>query len=338
MKAEPSKLHLDKVNMIDATTTETGTTETKTETVLPARKPMKRAGAKPAPVKPAAVKPAAAVTVSRSSEGLNKLRVGDTFLRKGIIHVVYFLNESRACVAAIDDLTEYRVSDDKMIKFAVPAGKTSEDIGPNSELEVLASLGREGLAKYIDDRKAKIAVARTEERGKRSNYFSKAAKTAAKPVKAPKAPKVVKPAKVAKAPGIRSGRLGDYKGYSIASVIRALGAKGWDFAECRAFLTKNRIESSDQTIKLNIYRGVNKRDGEIAPLKPEEYPVKPVIKTAAKEVKENKPVIKTVAKEAKPVKAAPVIVKKPVAGDRAAAQIAQLKAAKLAKLSASAAA
>jgi hypothetical protein len=296
---------------------DTVTEETATKPVKPVKKPARAIAAKaPAPT-----------PVTRSaapSEGLAKLRVGDTFLRENVTYAVYFINESRACIAPIDDLSEYRKSDDGMIKFAVPAGKTSENIGPNSDLEITASLGREGLAQYIDERKARIE--------------------AEKPAPKTKPIKPAKPAKAAKTPGvagIRSGSLGNYKGYSIASVIRTLATKGWNFAEIRAFLDKVKIESSDQTIKLNIYRGVNKTNSALAPLTPADMPAKPVIEAKekpakkAKAEKAEKPAAKPAAK---PVTAkaapAPAVVKKPAPGDRAAAQIAALKAAKLAKIAA----
>lgn len=300
-----------------------------TKTVSEAKAKTKKAPAANPPARP----------VSTPSEGLSKLKVGDTFLQEGIIRAVYFLNESRACTAPITSLKSHRVSDSGMIQFQAPSDGTSQNIGPNSELEFLERLGRKGLSERID------ALVKNKPESTEKNMDKKN-----KPAKA-KTEKTPKKAKVANStPGIRAGKLGNYKGYSIASVIRTLAIKGWNFAECRAFCEKQGVEASDQTIKINIYRGVHRKDGEPAPLKPDEMPPKPKVEVKEKKAKAPaKPAAKAKAApanakaKAKPVakkpeaktaaKPAPVATK-PKPGDRAANQIAALKAAKTAKTAA----
>lgn len=77
----------------------------------------------------------------------------------------------------------------------------------------------------------------------------------------------VKPTKSAKAP--RKGKLGELLGYSVVSVIRAMGKNGWDFETAKAALGKAGIEAAQHTLKVGLKRG---RDGQkkIAPLSAKE--------------------------------------------------------------------
>jgi hypothetical protein len=63
----------------------------------------------------------------------------------------------------------------------------------------------------------------------------------------------------------RFGKLGELLGYSVISVIRAMGKAGWDFDTARAALDKAGVEAAKHTLKVGLKRG---RDGQkfIAPL------------------------------------------------------------------------
>jgi hypothetical protein len=282
-----------------------------TKTPAPTAKPTAKAPVKPAAT-PAVKAPAEvplAVKASTPSTGLAKLRVGDVYEDKGQKVVVWFLNESRACIAALDSSIEVRYRDDGTPGFA--ASKSLGNISPDSEVEVTESLGRKGLAALIEKRK-------TEE-----------------PAPKAKATKA-KAAKPIGTPGIRAGSLGNYLGFSIASVIRTLAKAGWKFAELRAWLDSIKIESSDQTIKLNIYRANHPErpdSGEHAPLSKDQVPVKPVIEGKKEKQQKVQAIAAKIA--AKPTKAtpapAPIVPAKPRPGDKAAAQIARLKAEAAAK-------
>jgi hypothetical protein len=288
------------------------------------------------PSKTATAPAAKTSTKLAADEGLHKLRVGDVFKdAKGVEKVVWFLNESRACVVPLTSPIQHRTDDGGVIRFI--AGKDSENISPDSLVEVTRSLGRKGLADLIDNRSKQSAE---------ENMKSKTTK---------------KPAKGAKqegtgTPGIRAGSLGTFKdtGYSIASVVRKLASESggsWTTPEIRAMFEKEGVECSDQTIKLNVYRGVRPKyhkDFVLAPLTKDQIPAKPKIaekapaaKPAAKKPAAKpaaaKPSAKPAAKPApaKPAaktgtaKAAPAPAKAPAPNP--AAQIAALKAAKAAK-------
>lgn len=244
----------------------------KTET--PAAKP------EPAPATPAP-KPT-------EQEGTHRLRVGDVFKgENGVEHVVWFLNESRACVAPLDSEIKHRTDDSGVIRFI--AGKNSQNISPESLVEITQQLGRKGLAEYIDNKEKQKA-----EESMKTKTAAKAAKSAAKKTGA-------------STPGIRAGSLGTYEGFSVASVVRRLAHEGWNAKEIRAFLDKEKIESSDQTIKINIYRGVRKEHHaafQLAPL--QKLPAKPVIKEDPKPAaKSAKPAAPAKAEKTEPKKATP---------------------------------
>jgi hypothetical protein len=80
-------------------------------------------------------------------------------------------------------------------------------------------------------------------------------KQEAKPKKAAK--QQPKPAKKAKTP--RKGKLGELLGYSVVSVIRAMGRAGWDYETARAALEAQGVEAADHTVKVGLKRG---RDGD----------------------------------------------------------------------------
>jgi hypothetical protein len=231
-------------------------------------------------------------------------------MRNGIEYVVWFQNDSRAAVTPLESNMQFRLRDSDGKPQFMTSGK-SEDISPNSEVEILRSLGREGLSEFIDKRKQE----------QKDNPVDKKAK------------KAKKEKKEGGTPGTRTGALGLLLGFSVASTIRTLGKAGWTYAEVKALMEKEKVTSSDQTIKLNIYRGAKGCGGELAPIK--DFPAKP--KVEQKEKKSAKPEKK---KEAKPGKSEvkkqgsgsgattpATSPKKPGPGDKAAAQIAKLKQA-----------
>lgn len=200
--------------------------------------------------------------VKSESGSLHKLAVGDVFSQENQDYVVWFLNESRAQIAPLTGEIEYRIrEEDGRIQFL--ATKGSENVSPNSEFKILRSLGRSGLKDEIDRLRKEQP---TETNMKKKTKKQKGEGT----------------------PGIRSGSLGTYKNYSIASVVRTLGKAGWKVPEVRAWLDKEGIKASDQTIKLNIYRGVKGVDGELAPLKKDEFPTKPVVESSKAPAKTGK--------------------------------------------------
>jgi hypothetical protein len=260
---------------------------------------------------PATAKTTAPISRKINDEGLHKLRVGDVYVgEKGVEYVVWFLNESRACAAPLDSNIVPREGDDKVIRFA--AGKDSINISPDSLVQVTRSLGRQGLADHINNRKQQSA----EDMKTKSTTKKPSTKGAKK--------------EGTGTPGIRAGSLGTFKdtGFSIAAVVRKLASESggsWTTPEIRAMFEKEGVECSDQTIKLNVYRGVRPKyhkDFVLAPLTKDQIPAKPKI--------EAKPAAAKPAPKTATAKAAPAPAAKP-AGKTPAEQIAALKAAKAAK-------
>jgi hypothetical protein len=286
----------------------------------------------------AATAPAAKTTKTGPDEGMSRLCVGDVYKdAKGIEMVVWFLNPSRACVVPLASPIQHRTDDQGVIRFI--AGKGSENISPDSLVEVTRRLGRKGLADEIDNR------------DKQSAEETMKVKTAKKPSKGAKT-------QGTGTPGIRAGSLGTYEGYSIASVVRRLASEGWTTPEIRALFQAKKIECSDQTIKLNVYRGVRPKyhkDFQLAPLTKDQIPAKPKVEAAPAKAPAKaaaKPAAKVPAKAAAApakktgtgsAKAAPkAAAKKPAVGAASsvklpgspAEQIAALKKAKAAKAAA----
>lgn len=269
-------------------------------------------------------KPKAPVQVQNDTG--HRLSVGDVLDMNGKEYVVWFKNDSRAAVAPLSDKIEYRLRDDGRPSF-MSESKHVENISPNAESKILRSLGRDGLREFLDKRNAETP--KEEE------------------VKTKKA--AAKKEKGTSTPGIRAGSLGTFdhpqlKDYSIAAVIRAMAKNGWTFAECRAFCDKEGVKASDQTIKLNIYRGKNGVDGEPAPVKADLLKeLKPKVEQKAKKSeakeksgKKDKPAkaeksgkegkkSKKSKKDGKTPDSSDSSPKKPAAGDKAAAQIKALK-------------
>lgn len=81
--------------------------------------------------------------------------------------------------------------------------------------------------------------------------------------------KPAQPAKAKPASKPRKGKLGELMGYSVVSVIRAMGKAGWDYETAKAALDKAGIEAAQHTIRVGLKRG---RDGQkrIAPLSAKE--------------------------------------------------------------------
>src|SRR5438045_1222224 len=63
----------------------------------------------------------------------------------------------------------------------------------------------------------------------------------------------------------KKGKLGALLGFSVISVIGAMGREGWDFDQAEAALKKAKVPAKQHTIKMALKRG---RDGEkaIAPV------------------------------------------------------------------------
>ncbi|MHC1769011.1 MAG: hypothetical protein AB9869_32795 [Verrucomicrobiia bacterium] len=101
----------------------------------------------------------------------------------------------------------------------------------------------------------------------KTNKEQKAAKTANRSSAAQPAPKQPKTEPAPERPS--KGKFGSLLGYSVVSVIRAMGKAGWDFAQAKAALDKAAIPAATHTIKIALRRG---RNGEkrIAPLSPAE--------------------------------------------------------------------
>lgn len=88
-----------------------------------------------------------------------------------------------------------------------------------------------------------------------------------------------------KAADTRKGKLGELLGFSVVSVIRAMGKAGWDYDTARAALDKAGIEAARHTVRVGLKRG---RDGQkrIAPLTAKQLDplrAKPSAKKAHKE-------------------------------------------------------
>lgn len=262
---------------------------------------------------------------STQPESASRLRVGDVFLKDGVKHVIWFINPSRASIAPLDGphlVHRTRESDGK-IQFMCTNPKLQSDISPGSELEIVEKLGREGLATYINDHKqAKTkAAAKTTSRTAKTKKPEKKAKTAKTKKEKPETNGT---------PGIRAGSLGTYCGYSIASVVRALGKAGWNFREVRTWINASKLKAGDQTIKINLYRAHHDErpdSGVPAPLTKEQMPDKPEIEEKKKTVAAAAPKkAKAASKKApaKKVKTTKSQTEKPTKS-RAAEQIAALK-------------
>ena len=235
----------------------------------------------------------------------NKLSAGDVFKdAKGATQVVWFSNETHVKYAPLDSALDYRVGEDKVIRFAAGKGSVTKEREGFSP-EVLESLGRDGLALRIDARKAADGEAKK----------AKAEKKTSKPKK--------------ERTGLRKGTLGEYQGFSIASVVRALAWEGWTTPEIKAFFQAEKIEVGDQTIKLNVYRGKDKsRHAKHVPAPLKTIPKKPVLE---KKEPKAKPADKAKAPAKKPT-AKPAAKKKPAAANPTPAKDEAAAAKKIAEL------
>lgn len=204
-----------------------------------------------------------------------RLHVGDVFIHEGIKQVVWFINESRAAIAPLNSPIKWRrKEEDNKIQF-LAKDNAATDVAPTSQVEILKSYGREGLAKYLD------------ERGDSINDTRKA--------------NMAKANKTKKEKGDSTGKLGGYKGHSITSVIRAFGKAGWTLEEAREWFRLNKIEVADNTIKIQIRRGAN-GDQEGAPLSKKELAeMKPEVEEKPKKSKDKSKKDKG-KKKAKPAK------------------------------------
>jgi len=176
--------------------------------------------------------------------GTAGLRVGDVIKIDGSEHVVWFVNDCRAAVAPLDSSILHRTRDDK-IQFLAKAD--SKNISPNSSVPVIRSLGRKGLAEYLD---ARATTKTNTTNTMKSNKSSSKNETSTDSKKEKDAP--------------RHGKLGGYKGRSITSVIRAFGKAGWSLAEARAFFKEEKIGVADTTIVIQLRAGRIGEGGEPA--------------------------------------------------------------------------
>ncbi len=208
--------------------------------------------------------------IEQGREPSRRLRVGDVFMQGDVKMVVFFANDSRAAVAPLNSAIQARkLEGDDFYKFNCKYDV--QDISPNSLVEVIESLGRDGLARHLSERGETIS--------KNRSIMSKNA------------------AKAKKDKGESTGKLGGYKGHSITSVIRAFGAAGWNLDEARAFFKAQKIDVADNTIKIQIRKGANGEEGA-ALSKKELAEIKPVV--AKKEKSKDKKADKKKAKKSKP--------------------------------------
>lgn len=222
---------------------------------------------------------------SKSAKGSPKaesnrsgLMIGDVIKFNGSEHVVWFVNDSRAAVAELKSPIKFRVRDsDGKFEFLA---KESENISPNSDCEVLRSLGRKGLAAYLEQTAAK----KNQNNSRTDMAKDKSTKSTTKSEKE------------------KTGKLGGYKGHSITSVIRAFGKVGYTLDEARAWFAKKDIAVADATIKIQLRAGSKGEGGDPAPISKEDLlAMKPKVKAPAKAEKtEKKPAKKS--KTTKPAK------------------------------------
>lgn len=160
------------------------------------------------------------------TEQPSRLHVGDVILRGGVEHVVWFKNDCRACIAPLASNIQFRFreEDGKPLFLA----KDSESISPNSDVKIVRSMGRQGLAVYLEEHNT-------------SNTKTSMAKN--------------KDSKTSKSNAPKLGKLGGYKGHSMTSVIRAFGKAGWSLDEARAFFERNKLSVADATIKIQLRAG-----------------------------------------------------------------------------------
>jgi hypothetical protein len=185
-----------------------------------------------------------------------RLKVGDVFRFNGVKSVVTFVHESRARIAPLNAPIKWRQLEGQKIQF-LARDQVTDDVSATSQVEIIKSYGREGLAKYLDERGDVISEQRRDNMAK--NKKEKAEK------------------------GASTGKLGGYKGHSITSVIRAFGKAGWTLDEARAWFKQEKIEVADNTIKIQLRRGA-KGEEEGAPLSKKELAeIKPVVKASKKD-------------------------------------------------------
>lgn len=262
--------------------------------------------------------------MSKSLNGRDGLKVGDIVLVDGTKQVVWFKNDSRAAITPHFSRIKWRKNDEGKIQFK--ADGDSENISPNSEIEIVERLGREGLANYLDRRKAP-----RDEPEETESTAEKTDKTMGKKKDKTEKPDKAKKQKKEKTEGIRAGKLGGYEGHSITSVIRSCGKFGWNAAEVAAFCEKIGIPVRPGTISIQLGRGRKGGEGSDFKLsglsKNELEKVRPKgLEKAEKKdtkAKKDKPGKKAKSKGGKSEKAESK-PKKPRLGDKAKAQIEKL--------------
>lgn len=73
--------------------------------------------------------------------------------------------------------------------------------------------------------------------------------------------------KGAKAKAKTKGKLGQILGFSVISVIRAMGKAGWKFDEAQNALAQLKIAAKPHTVRMGLLRGrKNDKTRKIAPL------------------------------------------------------------------------
>jgi hypothetical protein len=61
----------------------------------------------------------------------------------------------------------------------------------------------------------------------------------------------------------RRGKLGEFMGHSVVSVIRSMGLAGWSVAEAQAALAKHKITPAKNTLYIQLRAGAEKK-GKLA--------------------------------------------------------------------------
>lgn len=172
---------------------------------------------------------------TREIEDGSALKVGDVVEYGKKEYVVWFKNESRAAIAPLDGPIQYRVRDeDGKVQFM--AKENSENVSPNSEMEVLRRLGRTGLADLIEARNTKRTPMKKDSKKNKNSKNSK-------------------PAAVEDDGAPRLGKLGGFEHHSVTSTLRACGKAGWSLAETREFCRIHELGASDTTIKIQTRAG-----------------------------------------------------------------------------------
>lgn len=196
--------------------------------------------------------------------GQVRLYPGDVVQLDGGPCIVTFTNESRAVVARLD------------------RSRGPENISPNVARYLrLECRGEAGLQQFLAGRGARPAGETNTPQEERTDMRRKRAKDSpargkdgvaeqtsqeAKPRSRRKPAPTSDPDTSCKS----RGKLGNIMGYSIGSVLRALGARGVSHADAMAMMQKAGVAPAAATVKLQMAAGAKGRGG-LAPLSEEQF-------------------------------------------------------------------